>query len=128
MRSGWLYDFGFCGIRRHIKYTECTMETHLLFQCPCHGACKEHPLLKHSQMSPAHRGSHPIQLQPNPPHRRPSARTNNGHIQKLQRVTSGKIQKQRSLFYWIVGPGAAHLARPAVVFYSCFRALWAYMS
>lgn len=86
------------------------MKTCLQFQCPCHGACREHPLLKHCRMNPERMGNLPGQLLQNPPQRPPSARTHNRDIQRLHTgFSSGKIQEQRSLFCWIVLPGCGHV-------------------
>lgn len=95
------------------------MDTYVLFLCPCHGACRQHPLWKHSQMNLPHRGNRQGLLLQNPPPRPPSATANNRNKLHLGESTGTMNLVPFGLFC------LEHLARPVVGIYSCSRNLWA---
>lgn len=65
-------------------------KTYLQFRCPCHRACREHPLLQHFQMSLEHMGNLPGLLLRNRPHRPPSAKTHANTFSASAQVLSRK--------------------------------------
>lgn len=113
---------GFICWRHKLGLSKCSVQTYLQFRCPCRGACKEHPLLRHCQMNPERTGNLPGQQQQNPPHRPPSARTHSRDIQQTRKPPPNRHQVKSGTKILVLLdclPGAARSARAAVVFYSC---------